>query len=203
MLPEITPEQNNQLQAWAVQRDKILQEISSLQNEKYNLSKENSQLADSNTDIQNRMIMVSGRIEELNKKEEELPQLLRKDIASLNVTKSTLQTEVESLSKIIDTLTLQKESLKNDISFLMATFDLAHERVGLLDKVIGHVTTVSSENKKNITDLVKSVMESMQVLVEKNNEAITKTNDTINEIPKVFLEVRKKSLVKPVIDNKK
>jgi len=67
-MSEITPEQQKQLDSWAIQRDTILKEISDANTEKDNLTKGNIILAESNTEISNKVQQSVGRLEELDKK---------------------------------------------------------------------------------------------------------------------------------------
>jgi chromosome segregation ATPase len=194
MEPEITPEQNSKLETWVAKRDEILSEISSLRTIKEKLEKENKNLADSNTDIETRMNEIRGRIEELKLKESELPTLLRKDIAPLQVTKSNLETDITSLSKIVKLLKEQKESLEKDVAFELETFNSLHGKASILEKFIGHVTEISAKNDRSISKLVEEIKEGMEELVKKKNEANHQTDTVVKELPKVFLEVRRKSI---------
>lgn len=200
---EITPEQKEQLKSWAGQRDSVLSEISNLRTIKEKLEKENRELSDSNSEIDIRVNQSVGRIEELSKKERELESLLSKDIASLSSEKNVLESEITNLKKIVEVLEPQKKSLETSISFLTETFNSLHERVGVLDKVVGHVTTVSDKNVSVISDLVSSVKASLQEIIDINLSNVEKTNVVIKELPVVFLEVKRKSLIREVINEPK
>lgn len=198
----ILPEQTAQLANWAVQRDGILMEISSLQTKKEGLEKTNKELANSHTDIEARINQVIGRITELNKVEQELPTKISKEVAQLESRKTCLETEIMNLQKIIDTLNPRKEGLETSISFLLETFNSINDRVGLLDKVVGHVTSISDKNAITIEALVKTVKDGLKDVIDTHKVAVDQSNSIINELPKVFLEVQRKSLVRQVINPK-
>jgi len=203
MNPEITMEQQAQLNTWASQRDAILLEISGLENIKGVLLKTNREIAESNKDIADRENVIRGRIEELKINELELPKLLRKEILPLEKEKTLLESKVTSLQKEASLLEEQKMSLRKDIVASLEIFDSLHEKSGTLEKVIGCAVKVSEQNEKDIKKLVDGIISGMEELVSKNNEAILTTNNVIEQLPKVFLEVQRKSLIRNVINPKK
>ena len=62
MNPTLTPEQTKQLASWVGQRDLILVDIGNKKTEQENLTKTNSELAVSNTEIQNKIQQSDGRL---------------------------------------------------------------------------------------------------------------------------------------------
>jgi chromosome segregation ATPase len=203
MESEILPEQKAQLITWAGQRDSILSEISVLQVTKEELEKSNLELRASSTEIESRCNQVAGRIAELNVREAELPTKISKEVAQLQSQKTCLEAEIANLQKVIDTLVPREKGLQTSISFLMETFNSINDRVGLLDKVVGHVTAISDKNSSTVENLMKSVKDSLQNVVDSHKVLVKESNDVANELPKVFLEVQRKSLVRQVINPKK
>ena len=153
-MEEITPEQKAYLATFAGRRDAALLEISNLQIAKEKLEREVKEIADSYSDTEARMNKVLGRIEELTKKEAELPLLIARDIVSLESRKTCLATEVTSLTKMIDVLTVQKASLEKDVSSALATFTAIKDEAISLDAVVDHVVRVSKNNVTLVEDLV-------------------------------------------------
>jgi len=200
---ETLPEQKEQLSRWAGQRDALLKEISVLRDTKEKLQKVNKELASSNSDIQINLNKVEGKIEELKKKEIELVPLISKDVSKLNSEKTRLETDVQHLEKTLNILESQKKSLETSVAFLTETFNSIHDRVELLDKVVGHVTEVSGKNVVTINRLVDSVENRVNELLNKTKVNIDKTNMIIEDLPRVFVEAKKKALVREVINNKK
>jgi len=194
MNDELTPDQKSQLLTWAGQRDAILLEISNLQSTKENLQAINKSLSDSNTDIETRLIEYRGRIAELLTKENDLLPLISKDIADLKEEKSVLQAEITSLNKLIENLSIQKTLLDTDVSFALSTFNSVKDESLLLDKVIGHVTTISGKNVTTINNLVESVKEGMQKLIDLSNIASSNSKTIIDELPKLLVESRRQVL---------
>lgn len=203
MNPEITKEQQEQLSSWASQRDLLLSEISSLRDTERKLHQRNEELSSSSSEIINKMNQAKGRIEELKIKEAELPELTRKDVSTLKVIKSGLETEILFFKENIKELKDKKDLLEKSISFLTDTFNSLHERVGVLDKVVGHVTEISSKNDKSIQNLVVEIKKGLTEVVEKNKQSVKEMSTVTAELPKVFLEVQRKSLERQVINNKK
>ena len=83
MAEEFTKEQKGQLTNWVIQRDSLLNEISNLRNTESNIRRVNKELANSNSDIEYRMNVIQGRIEELNIKEADLSKVISKEVAEL------------------------------------------------------------------------------------------------------------------------
>jgi len=192
---EITPEQQGQLVTWAGKRDEILLEISNLQTVKEGLKKVNLNLADSNTDIENRMNVILGRIEELKNKEKELPELILKSVASLRSEKSNLETEVACNTRIVKLLEGQKTSLKEDVAFALKAFEAIKGDALSLEKVVGHVTEVSAGNETKINSIVENLKVSLGEMVEVNKKNVAETNVVINKVPAMLVELQKTKLI--------
>lgn len=196
METEITPEQKGHLETWAGQRDAILLEISSLQSEKEQLELKNITLAESYTDIELRMNQNVGRIEELKKKEAELPLLISKEISSLNSEKSILQTEVTQLKSVLEVLKSDKEEVKADIASAISTFSVVKAESLLLEKIVDHVTKTSESNVKKIDSLVENLAKSLEEIIEVNKKNVAETNVVLDKLPRMLVEIQKRGLIK-------
>jgi septal ring factor EnvC (AmiA/AmiB activator) len=194
MAEEFTKEQKAQLATWAEQRDELLSGISALKVEEEKLQAKNKELASSNSDIESRMLIIQGRIEELKIKESEIPAVISKEIALLESKKNSLQTEITATIKILEILKSQKAPLEADIEKALATFEILKGETLLLDKIVGHVTEVSNKSVITIDALVAAVKRSMQDLLDTNKVNVDKTNLVIKELPVVFLEAKRQSL---------
>jgi predicted nucleic acid-binding Zn-ribbon protein len=192
---EITPEQKNQLKTWAGQRDAILLEISNLQTAKEKLVTSNKEIAEAYSDIEKNMNQVIGRIEELNKKEAELPLLISKEIASLESRKTCLETEIMNLAKLVEVLSTQKASLEKDVSSALATFTAVKDEAITLDGVVDHVVRVSKNNITIVDDLVKKLATSLEEIIEVNKKNVSETNVVIDKLPRMLVEIQKKGLI--------
>lgn len=195
MEPEITPEQKDKLTTWAGERDAILLEISNLELDREQIKKENVGLTDSYTDIHNRMKVIQGGIEELKIKEAELPLLISKDVANLESKKTSLESEITNLAKIVKILTDQKSSLGEDVAFALSTFSTVKDEALLLDKVVGHVTQVSEKNEKKINDLVTDLGTSLEEIIKVNKKNVEETNVVIEKVPAMLIELQKNKLI--------
>lgn len=196
MKSEITPEQEAHLETWAGQRDLLLSEISNLQTQKDKLEVENKNIANSYSDIETRAKQIEGRIIELNKKELELPALISKEIANLETRKVGLEVEVMNLSKIVKILSEQKESLEKDVALALLNFDTFRSDALSLEKVVDHVTRVSSDNTKKIDELVIGLAKSIEEIIEVNRKNVFETNVVIEKLPRMLMEAQKHGLIK-------
>jgi chromosome segregation ATPase len=196
MEPEITPEQKAQLTFWAGQRDSLLTEISGLRAEKEKLEKENKEKAEASSEMETRMVRVSGRIEELQKKEAELPLLISKEVAGLESKKTVLETSIGTLEKLIVVLTTQKTSLESDVSLALSTFNTLKDEALTLDKIVDHVTRVSSDNIKSVDIFVNNLKASLEEIVEVNKKNVFETNVVIEKLPAMLVEAQKHGLIR-------
>ena len=156
----------------------------------------NKDLANSNTDIETRMNVIIGRIEELKIKESELPAVISKEVALLESKKTTLESEIPLLNKIIEILKPQKDSLESDIEKALATFNTIKEETLLLDKVVDRVTQISKGNTDKINLLVSDLETSLVEIIEVNRKNVLETNIVIDKVPKMIMEAQKHGLIK-------
>jgi len=196
-MQEISPEQKGHLETWAGQRDLLLSEISSLETQKEKLTKEIKEISLSYTDIEGRAHNMAGRIEEMTKKEKELPEIMLKEVSALEKRKSVLEVQLTDLPKMIDILTAQKKSLEDDVSLALANFNLLKDESLTLDKIVDHVTVVSLENNKRIDGLVDSLTKSIEELVAVNKKNVSETNIVIEKLPAMLMEAQKHGLIRP------
>lgn len=193
---EITPEQKAQLQTWAGQRDAALLEISGLRTELEALQKDIIEIADSYTKTETEMLIIRGRIEELKIKEAELPLLISREITSLQSEKSTLETEVRSLSELTEVLTEQKSAIEEDIGMSLAVFNTIKDESSSLEKIVDHVTRVSESNIAKIDLLVENLGKSLEEIIAVNKKNVFETNLVIDKVPRMLVELQKHGLVK-------
>ena len=195
-MDEFTTEQKDSLKTWAEQRDEVLLEIetSRVTNEKLQIV--NKELADSNTDIEARINVIIGRIEELKIKESELPKVISKEVALLESKKTTLESEVILLGKMIEILKPQRDSLEVSIEKALVTFETIKEETLLLDKVVDRVTQVSKENTGKINLLVSDLGKSLEEIIAVNRKNVLETNIVIDKVPKMIMECQKHGLIK-------
>ena len=174
MAEEFTKEQKGQLTNWVIQRDSLLNEISNLRNTESNIRRVNKELANSNSDIEYRMNVIQGRIEELNIKEADLSKVISKEVAELKTKKSTLEAEINNLSKLLNVLTPQKTSLESDIEKALTTFEAIKGESLLLNKVVDKVTVVSKTNSDKIDLLVSNLAKSLEEIIKVNKKMFLK-----------------------------
>jgi hypothetical protein len=193
-MEEITHEQKEQLKSWAGKRDAILLEISNLSTEKENLTKHNKDLVLSGKDIHDTLHQTIGRIEEVKRKEKEMAEQVNLTLAELSIKKRGLETLIPSMEKEIKNLQNQKDILVEFITTLDKTKLEKEEGLKLLDKVVGHVIEVSDSNITQLEQQTSILVDKVKEVVAISTENINKHNVILDEIPKLFVELRRKSL---------
>jgi len=199
MEPEITHEQKNQLKAWSKMRDEILGEISSLETLKSGFQTYLNNTSNSAKEIEDRKKVIEGNIEELIKKEEELPGLIKRDLAKLENQKTMLESKKTLLEVEIKDLERRKEALKSDLSSELTTFEVVKGSTLSLEKIVGHVIDVSSKNENTINLLMESLKKDIGEILENSSKIVKDSNEVIKELPKMVVEARKQVVEKAVI----
>lgn len=194
-MEEITPEQKAYLATFAGRRDAALLEISNLQIAKEKLEKTNKELANSCSDMEVRMNQIVGRIEELKKKEAELPLLVSKEIAALQSQKATLENTITNLTQMVKVLSEQKTSLEKDVSSALNTFNTVKDETLQLDKVVDHVTKVSLDNARDINMIVADLKKSLEEIIAVNKKNVLETNVVLDKLPRMLVEAQKHGLI--------
>ena len=195
-----TPEQNAQLTSWASERDSILSEIAVKRDELKNLTKQNENLAQSNTDLTNRINQSIGRLRELEKKEKEIQVMVSAEVSVLFMQKSALQSEVTAITKQVEMLDTQKRVLTYDITTFKDVYDRIVDRTAALDNIMNHVVAISDENIRKVDILMGNLAGSIQKVLDVNEANVNKANMVIMEMPKMFFELqRQQPLKKPII----
>ena len=194
-MEDFTKEQKASLVTWNQQRDALLSAIQVLRVEEEKLQAINKDLACSNSDIENRMNIIRGRIEELKIKESEIPAVISKEVAFLESKKTTLESTITVLIRLIDVLTPQKESLAVDIKNSLATFEIIKGETLLLEKVVDKVTQVSEGNTTKINSLVADLAVGLEEIIAVNRKNVLETNIVIDKVPAMIMECQKKGLI--------
>jgi chromosome segregation ATPase len=195
-----TPEQNVQLTSWASERDSILSEISVKRDELKNLTKQNENLAQSNTDLTDRINQSIGRLRELDKKEKELQVMVSSEVSVLFMQKSALQSEVTAITRQVEMLETQKNVLTHDITTFKDVYDRVVDRTAALDNIMNHVVAITDENIRKVDILMGNLAGSIQKVLDVNEANVNKANMVIMEMPKMFFELQKhQPLKKPII----
>jgi predicted double-glycine peptidase len=192
----LTPEQNNQIATWVIQRDALLLEISALKIEQEKLTKANKDIASSNIDIEQRIQQSIGRVSVMEEVEQVLGKKTNDEISDALIQKTNLESEIEGLRKVINELTLQKDNLLKDIYLLTEVYNTVNDRVGVLDKVVDHVTTVSDKNKIVIDQLIESIKKSSQEVIDINEKNVKEANVILDKLPKMIVELQKTKLIR-------
>ena len=195
-MEDLTKEQKTNLKVWAVQRDELLKEVQNLKISEEKLQKRNIELANSNTDIEDRMNVIKGRIKESKVRESEISTVISTEIALLETKKTTLESEITLLDKVIRVLVPQKSSLEADVTKALATLNVVKGETLLLDRVVDRVTKVSKNNTDKINLLVSDLDKSLKEIIAVNKKNVFETNIVIEKLPKMIMEAQKHGLIK-------
>lgn len=195
-MEEITPEQKAQLNSWADQRDSILGVISALKTEKESLVKTNTELGESNAEIQFSIAKGIGRIEEIQKQEEILGTKISKEVADLITEKTVLHTEIEAKKSEIISLNKEKEVILETMKVFIENNQKVFSQTGVLEEIVDKVTTVSKANIFEVENFMTNLKNSIQGLIDVNSKNIDQTNIVIEKLPRLFFEMRKPEVIK-------
>lgn len=196
MEPELTTDQKEQMKVWAGQRDALNIEIYKLRQARESLTTANNTLANSSSSLQEKICAQTARMEELDKKEKDYYEIVSLELSEAQITKFRLEAEVTHLTKTIELLTPQKEHLEKDISMLMEVFNTVNNRVGVLDKIVDHVSKVSHQNEDEISRLVSNLKSSLKDLIDINQKNVTETNQVLDKLPRMLVELQRTHLIK-------
>ena len=86
--------------------------------------------------------------------------------------------------------------MERDISVFMSIFDSMKDRAGALDKIVDHVVKVSHQNEDEINILVSNLKNSLKDIVDTNQKNVTATNQVLDKLPKMLMELQKADLIK-------
>lgn len=187
----LTPEQTKQLASWVSQRDSILLDIANLRTEQEKLTTINKNLAESNTEIETKVLISIGRLKELDKQESESVDIISTELANSRVEKTQLETQKEGLRKEITVLTETKNVLVEMCATLKNAFDGVLDRVNGLDVTIGNAVKVNNDNVRTIENLLVNAGGELQKIIDVNAKNVEKTNIIINELPRIIFDLQR------------
>ncbi len=204
-MEQITPQQRKQILVWVEERDNLLSELSNLRTEKESALKHNEALGQSNLEIEGRINIGLGRLEEITKKEEESCKNISKELADLIDQKSSLQTEITNLEKIVIMHSSHINTLKQTIEMLTLVHDKVFDRTNALEQVVDYVKKISDENLNKADKMFHLLKKSIQELININTKNVNETNDVIQKIPGIILEYRKpdRTIITPILNKKR
>ena len=185
-----------QLKTWTAKRDAAQKEIMDLQVKKEKLTAINNDLALSHTDLIESISKKKGILEEITKKEGEVVSLVSKEVSALEIRKTTLETEITSLTKIIELLTNQKTSTEKDVTLALKTFEVIDGKSRELEKIYDKAIKTNEENKRGISEMIADVKTSLVEMVEVNKKNVEATNVVVEKLPKMLMEAQRHGLIK-------
>lgn len=188
---DLTPEQKKQLKTWAFQRDALLRDIGILQTQKEADIKTNNDLSASHTEIQDKINVALGRLQELNIKEEEFRGKISKETSDLLIEKTKLQTEIPALQKEVGSLHSEKDLLVSTIKTLIEIHEKVFEKTGTLESILSNVKDTSDKNIVAIHELFTDLTAGLTALVEKTNQSNSGADVILEKLPRWIFELQR------------
>ncbi len=203
MDPLLTQDQNRQLASWASQRDAILRDIGDRKTENEGLTKANRDLADSNTEISNRIQQSIGRLEELDRREASRAALTTVENENLTREKSILQTEVSSLRSMISTLAGEYVDIREKTESITKVYETVFSKAGDIERIIEGTVRMSSSNASEVKAVLEAAAAQMTKIVEIGRKAVDESNQTIGKIPQMMVDIHKDVIERRTISRNK
>lgn len=194
------PGQTKQLLSWSEQRDSALREVSVLEDKKLTLSKEVEGLSDTKTKIKDDVVGLKGRLNELNEREKEYEVIVSKEVAELEVKKTALELRKSNLEEKISRLEERKEDLARSIELLVSVKEKVSDHVNSIESVMKTASDAFSANSDSMIRLVAQLSESVEKILEINNGNVKKTLEVIEDLPRIYVELRKKTIERTPIN---
>ncbi len=158
---DLTPDQKVQAESWAFFRDTKTQENAILLREFNRLTIANKELSDSNTELETRISGHQGRIEILDKKEQERELLLSQSVSKLLSKETELVAKTSGLQTEVNALVGRKGDLESMIKTLEDLHDKIFDKIGVLGQVVDHVKRVGAENTNAANYLMSDVKKTL------------------------------------------
>ena len=198
-MEKLTPEQKEQLSNWSIQRDALLVDIANLKLEKDKAEEKVKELAVSATELDNKIQQSIGRLAELDNTEKLYMEIVDVKIPELETKKTKLETGITAMERELVLLSKEKNEIKKDIEFLKGVHSNLFDKTGLLREVVEHVKNVNSSNLKEIEKSVETINNKAKEILSLSDHNISAHTEVLNEIPRMFVELQKKVLIRKKI----
>lgn len=192
----MNPDQKQSLKSWAEQRDTLLREIGILQTEKNDLDILNKQAGIDFSDLEKSIANARGRFSVIGEIEEKIRTSLPLDIEKLELEKITLQSTVLFLKDSVDSLSLQKSKVIEDLNILLSVYEQANSRVETINEVIEKISKIGTDNKVIVEDLMKTVKSTSKEVIDINQKNVKEASLILEKLPAMLVELQKQNLIK-------
>lgn len=192
----MNPDQKQSLKSWAEQRDTLLREIGILQTEKNDLDILNKQAGIDFSDLEKSIANARGRFSVIGEIEEKIRTSLPLDIEKLELEKITLQSTVLFLKDSVDSLSLQKSKVIEDLNILLSVYEQANSRVETINEVIEKISKIGTDNKVIVEDLMKTVKSTSKEVIDINQKNVKEASSILEKLPAMLVELQKQNLIK-------
>ncbi len=185
------PAQQKQLETWAEQRDKIIQEIGSLSTERDSLLKENKEHGLAYSDLQKSIAEAKGRLLEINAVEERFKTSLSLEVTELIARKGRLESEIETKNIELKGIEDKKKTLLSTIDTIISLHDKAFDRIGVMDEMVSSVKLISQDNIFEMKQFLQAVKTSCEEIVAVNRENVATAKIVLDKFSKFIFEIQK------------
>ena len=153
----LTPEQDAMVKTWSGQRDEILKSISEKEVEKDKLTEENIRLANSNSELHNKIQGNIKAVELMDEHESERSVLVSRDLAELIKHKTGIESTITPMLKEIELLIEKKKDIVSDIELLTPLHEKFIMQIRALEHTVGHVVKVNEKNTDRVNIMISNL----------------------------------------------
>lgn len=183
----MTEDQVQSLKTWAEERDALLHQIAGLSNTKNTLLEETKVLGIAKSALQDDIASSNGRLEELNKKEQERISLISLDVYEKQQEKNLLENDLALLKKDVETLLSTKESINSDFLVYIPLYEKISKQIVSLQEIINTVVRVSQENTKDFNVLISAFSKIIKDVLGEL-EQVSGFSEKIQEVTRLNIE---------------
>jgi len=190
-MEQISLSQKKQTEAWATRRDEKLREISLLDIEIEAKTKKNSELGESNKEVEGQINNLLGRLAELERKEKERELLVSKEVIELESRKSTLVSEIYSLEKNKTLLENEEKKKVVTLESLSSIFDVLNRKISIASSTASSVFESGQKYSVLYKEYFDNLKGSVDALIVVNKDNTEQTKIILDKLPRFIFELQK------------
>lgn len=150
-------EQETTLRSFAEERDKLMNELAPLRNEKEKLLKDLQEISSSISEANNSLQFKHGQINIMETLEEERSLLISQQLVLKIVEKNDLENKLTELQKEVSELDSKKKDIESSLSNLVPVYERVTWQINQLTETVHKVVTVNSDNMKELNILISEL----------------------------------------------
>lgn len=189
-------DQQKQVETWAEQRDRILNDIRIHAADLEITKKASKEQALALADLERSVSEKRGELNAIITAEERFKTSVSSEIADLSLQKSNLEKEIEFKKAEIAALDIRKSETLENIKVLDVINEKVVNRSAEIDGIISKAIRLSEEGTSDITSLLTIVKKGCEEIVEVNQKNVKETNLVLEKLPAMIVELQKKKLIR-------